>query len=149
VLRNLGPRQEPGDGSILVVDDDPALRDILSSLLAEDGWRVTTAGDGAAALAAIERERPAALVLDLMIPRLDGFEVLRALRMQPVTRDLPVVVVTAKDLTEEDRERLARSAERVILKQAVPLGELRQEIRRLLVARRALTEPVGEGSRTA
>jgi len=76
-------------------------------------------------------------VLDLMIPRVDGFEVLRTLRAQPATRDLPVIVVTAKDLTEEDRTRLARSAEQVILKQALRMDDLRTEIRGLLAAHRA------------
>jgi CheY-like chemotaxis protein len=136
VLNSLSGARRPEDASVLIVDDDPALREVLSSVLAEDGWRVATAADGAAALAAIERERPTAVVLDLMIPRVDGFEVLRALRTNPGTRDVPVIVVTAKDLTDEDGERLARSAERVIVKQATPLDSLRHEIRELLAARR-------------
>jgi signal transduction histidine kinase/DNA-binding response OmpR family regulator len=136
VLRSLDGLRPAGDGSVLIVDDDPALRDVLSSLLAEDGWRVATAADGAAALAALAHEKPTAMVLDLMLPHVDGFEVLQTLRSQPTTRDLPVIVVTAKDLTDDDRERLARNAERVILKQAMPLEGLRQEIRGLLMARR-------------
>jgi CheY-like chemotaxis protein len=76
------------------------------------------------------------MVLDLMMPRVDGFEVLNSLRMKPTTRDLPVIVVTAKDLTDDDRERLGRNAERVILKQAMPLDGLRDEIRGVLTARR-------------
>jgi CheY-like chemotaxis protein len=119
-----------------VVDDDPALRDVLGSVLAEDGWRVVTASDGGEALASVERDHPSAMVLDLMIPRVDGFEVLRTLREQPATRDLPVIVVTAKDLTEEDRKRLARGAEQVILKQALRVDDLRTEIRGLLAAQR-------------
>jgi CheY-like chemotaxis protein len=148
VLRALGGLHAGGDGSILIVDDDPALLDVLSTLLTEDGWRVATATDGEAALAAVERERPTAMVLDLMMPRVDGFQVLQALRRRPSTRELPVIVVTAKDLSDEDRERLARNAERVILKQAVPLEDLHQEIRGILSAYRvrngALSER-GEG----
>jgi CheY-like chemotaxis protein len=135
VLRGLDALKRPGEGTVLVVDDDPALRDVLSSLLAEDGWRVATASDGEAALSAVERERPTAMVLDLMMPRVDGFEVLRTLRARPATRDLPVIVVTAKDLTEDDRERLAQSAERVIVKQALRVDDLRNEIRGLLATR--------------
>jgi CheY-like chemotaxis protein len=137
VLRGLDGLRRPADGTVLVVDDDPALRDVLSSLLAEDGWRVATASDGEAALSAVERERPTAMVLDLMMPRVDGFEVLRTLREQPATRDLPVIVVTAKDLTEDDRQRLALSAERVIVKHALRVDDLRNEIRGLLSARRS------------
>src|SRR5204863_2937563 len=99
VLRGLDHLRTTADGTVLVVDDDPALRDVLSSLLAEDGWRVATAADGAAALQAIERERPTAMVLDLMMPRVDGFEVLQSVRSEPRLRDLPVLIVTAKDLT--------------------------------------------------
>jgi CheY-like chemotaxis protein len=149
VLHGLDSLKKAGDGTVLVVDDDPALRDVLSSLLAEDGWRVTTASDGEAALSAIEHERPTAMVLDLMMPRVDGFEVLRTLRARPATRDLPVIVVTAKDLTEEDRQRLAQSAERVIVKQALRVDELRSEIRGLLSARRARKGHAPEGANRA
>jgi CheY-like chemotaxis protein len=147
VLRGLDA-SAPGDGSVLVVDDDPALREVLSSLLEEDGWRVATAADGIAALEVLKHERPSALVLDLMMPGLDGFEVLRAMRGHPSTRDLPVIVITAKDLTDDDRERLSRSAQRVILKQAMPLGDLRDEIRSLL-ARRGNAEGVHHGGTRA
>jgi CheY-like chemotaxis protein len=140
VLRSLNSIRAPGDGTVLVVDDDPALRDVLSSLLAEDGWHVATAADGEAALAAIDHARPTAMVLDLMMPRCDGFEVLRALRTRPATRDLPVIVITAKELSDDDRARLARNAERVFQKQAVPLEQLRQEIRGILTERRSRGE---------
>jgi signal transduction histidine kinase/DNA-binding response OmpR family regulator len=132
-----GLERTGANGTILVVEDDPALRDVLGSVLAEDGWRVVTASDGGEALASVERDLPTAMVLDLMIPHVDGFEVLRALRARPATRDLPVIVVTAKDLTEEDRTRLARSAEQVILKQALRVDDLRTEIRGLLAVHRA------------
>ena len=73
-------------------------------------------------------------------------KVLRALREEPATRDLPVIVVTAKDLTDEDRTRLARNAQRVILKQATPLGELRQEIQSVLLARGVESNRVDDGN---
>jgi signal transduction histidine kinase/DNA-binding response OmpR family regulator len=138
LLRELRPERSDGhsDGLILVVDDDPALRDVLSSSLADDGWRAATASDGEAALAAIDRERPAAMVLDLMMPRVDGFEVLRALRRRPTMRDLPVIVVTAKDLTDEDQQRLHDDAQVVIPKQALRIEELVQEVRKALAHHR-------------
>ncbi|MDQ3812232.1 MAG: response regulator, partial [Chloroflexota bacterium] len=137
VLHRLGgPRPARESGPILVVDDDPALRDVLCSALAEDGWRTMTAADGEAALAEIERERPTAMVLDLMMPRVDGFEVLRAVREQPSLRDLPVIVVTARNLTDQDRERLANYAQGVVLKQAMRLDNLLQEIRTALARHR-------------
>jgi CheY-like chemotaxis protein len=84
----------------------------------------------------VEHDHPRAVVLDLMLPRVDGFEVLRTLRERPSTRDLPVIVLTAKELTEEDRHVLASNAERVILKQALALDDLRAEIGGLLAAHR-------------
>jgi signal transduction histidine kinase/DNA-binding response OmpR family regulator len=136
-LRSLdGLRGTGEEGLVLIVDDDAALRDVLSSLLAEDGWRVATAADGEAALSAVEQEKPTAVVLDLMMPRVDGFEVLQRLRTRATTREVPVIVVTAKELTDEDRARLALSAQRVILKQAAPLEDLREEIRGILTAQR-------------
>jgi signal transduction histidine kinase/DNA-binding response OmpR family regulator len=146
-LHGLEATRSSGDGSVLIVDDDAAVRDVLSSLLAEDGWRVATAADGEAALAAVEQEKPSAVVLDLMMPRVDGFEVLQTLRRRQSTHDLPVIVVTAKDLTDDDRERLARNAQRVIVKQAVPLEELRQEIRGILTRRTHNGLARGEGPR--
>jgi len=137
VLRELRSRRANGeDGLILVVDDDPALRDILSSSLADDGWRAATASNGEAALQALEHERPTAMVLDLMMPRVDGFEVLRTVRQRPSMRDLPVIVVTAKDLTEEDQSRLHESAQAVIVKQALRIEDLLQEIRAQLARHR-------------
>jgi CheY-like chemotaxis protein len=121
-----------GDGLILVVDDDPGMCDMLSSALSESGWRAETARDGAAALEALERERPAAVVLDLMMPRVDGFEVLRTVRQQPTLHDLPVIVITAKDLSEEDQRRLRDSAQAVIPKQALRIDDLVHEVRKAL-----------------
>ncbi len=133
VLRSLRSTRVNGeDGLILVVDDDPALRDVLSSSLTDDGWRAATASDGEAALAAIERERPTAMVLDLMMPRVDGFEVLRTVRQQPSMRDMPVIVVTAKDLTDEDQRRLRDTAQAVIPKQAMRMDDFLAEVRSTL-----------------
>jgi CheY-like chemotaxis protein len=142
ILRQLGPASGPGEPTILVVDDDPAICEVLGSSLSSDGWRVLTAGDGEAALAAVAAERPRAMVLDLMLPGVDGFDVLRSLRADPRTRDLPVIVVTARELSEPDRERLAGAAQRVVAKQALSIDELRAQVRDLLGAHRAR----GDGS---
>jgi signal transduction histidine kinase/CheY-like chemotaxis protein len=136
ILRQLGPAPEADDATILVVDDDPAVCDVLGSSLSSDGWRVLTAADGEAALATLATEHPRAMVLDLMMPRVDGFDVLRSIRADPQTRDLPVIVVTAKELTDHDRERLSGAAQRVLTKQALSIEELRGQVRDLLGAHR-------------
>jgi two-component system, OmpR family, response regulator len=90
------------DGSpvrVLVVDDEAPLADLLSMALRYEGWRVRTEGDGAGALRAAREDRPDAVVLDVMLPDMDGLEVLARLRRE--TPDVPVLFLTAKDAVEE------------------------------------------------
>ena len=91
-----------GDTSahILVVDDLPANLRLLESLLLADGHRVSIAANGEEALAAVERERPDLVLLDILMPKIDGYEVCRRLKAEPSTRLIPVVLVTG--LTETD-----------------------------------------------
>nr|WP_303395042.1 response regulator transcription factor [Micromonospora sp. NBS 11-29] len=84
---------------VLVVDDESTLTDLLSMALRYEGWRVTTAADGTAAISAARQFRPDAVVLDVMLPDLDGFQVLRRLREQ--SPSVPVLFLTARDAVEE------------------------------------------------
>jgi DNA-binding response OmpR family regulator len=89
---------------ILFVDDDPIMREFAVVHLSTDKAEVALAGDGEEALERIGAERPDLVLLDLEMPRLDGFEVLARLRADPTTRDLPVIVVTGReDVTAIDR----------------------------------------------
>jgi two-component system, OmpR family, alkaline phosphatase synthesis response regulator PhoP len=88
--------------TILVVDDEPGIVQIARDYLDRAGFRVLTAGDGAAALRLARSERPSLLVLDLMLPGLDGLDVTRALRQDPATRKLPIIMLTAR-VEEADR----------------------------------------------
>jgi DNA-binding response OmpR family regulator len=86
--------------TILVVDDEPAIVQVIRDRLEQEGYRVRTAGDGGSALAAVEEERPDLMLLDLMLPDLDGFEILRRLRGASggaAAGSLPVIVLTARD----------------------------------------------------
>lgn len=80
---------------VLVVDDEADLADLVAINLRMAGYRVATAPDGVEALAAVDGERPDLILLDVMMPRLDGWEVLAALQERPETRDIPVVMLTA------------------------------------------------------
>ena len=108
----------------LVVDDDPVTREMLRRTLARNGWTVAQAADGREALARLERATPAVVLLDLMMPGVDGFEVLEAMRRKEAWRDIPVVIITAKDLTREELARLNGCAERVFRKGAYDRAEL-------------------------
>ncbi len=117
-------------GDVLVVDDDPDLRARLRTALERNGWSVREAGDGAAALVEVERAAPHLVVLDLTMPVLDGFGFLHRLRETPGGANIPVVVLSARDVTAAERERLAE-AEKVLRKGDLSLGELTAQIRAL------------------
>ncbi|MFC7541293.1 response regulator [Siccirubricoccus deserti] len=79
---------------MLVVDDDPATRDLLARFLQREGFAVRCAADGAAGLAMARELRPTAVLLDVMMPRMDGWAVLSALKADPELAEVPVVMVT-------------------------------------------------------
>jgi len=92
---------------ILVVDDDPQFRELYRMALQFEGFAVTTAADGIAALQAIERDPPSLVILDVNMPCLDGWGVLRELGSNPRTKALPVIVVTAGDVLEATAQAAA------------------------------------------
>ena len=136
-----GTTQEPGNdgrsrgirpGYVLAVDDELDIRSVLEQTLSEGGFEVKTAAGGLEALQLVVKEPPAVILLDLMMPDLDGFEVLNQLKANPATASIPVVILTAKTLTSEDYERLRWGASRIIQKGSLPLGMLLEEVASLL-----------------
>jgi CheY-like chemotaxis protein len=103
-------------GKALLVDDDEVVRRSVRQALEPIGWQVTEAENGQIAVEAITAARPDVIILDLMMPKMDGFEFLDELRARPDWQNIPVVVITAKDLTDEDRNRLNGGVERIIQK---------------------------------
>ena len=116
---------------------EPTTRDILRRVLESDGWTVAEAADGRQALDRIADVKPQLVLLDLMMPNMDGFETVARLRSTPEWRTLPVVVLTSLDLTAEQRSHLAGSVDLVVRKGGAPLAELVPDIRRALSAARA------------
>ena len=130
VLRNLcGNRPAP---HVLVVDDDPIVRAVVSQTLERAGWSIAEAENGRIALQRVAARRPDVIVLDLVMPELNGFEFLAALRRDPAWRSVPVVVLTSMDLTAEDRRVLNGSVERILQKGALERDQLLAEIGRVL-----------------
>src|SRR5262249_992762 len=119
---------------ILIGDDDPLDRAHAGPSLALAGWTVREAGDGNEALRLVAEEPPAVILLDLMMPGTDGFQFLEELRQRPEGATVPVVVVTAKELTEEDRQRLSGGVAQVLSKGAVSRDELLARLRDYLAA---------------
>ena len=103
-------------GRALLVDDDEVVRRSVRQALEPIGWKVTEAENGQVAVDSLTAARPDVIILDLMMPKMDGFEFLDELRGRPDWQDIPVVVITAKDLTDEDRDRLNGGVERIIQK---------------------------------
>jgi PAS domain S-box-containing protein len=118
---------------ILVVEDDSTTRDLLRRLLEREGWVVVEADNGETALGRISERRPDVILLDLMMPRMDGFELIGALRSTTLWRTIPIVVLTAMDLTAADRLRLNGYVERVLQKGAYHHDELLGDVRDLVL----------------
>jgi signal transduction histidine kinase/CheY-like chemotaxis protein len=133
---------------VLLVEDDETTRTVVQHALEREGWAITPAENGRVALARLAREpRPDAILLDLLMPEMDGFEFLAEMRRHAAWRDVPVVVLTAMDLTDEDRRRLGGDVLRVIQKAACDRDELLREVGRLLAA--ALERPAPGGGSEA
>jgi len=116
----------------LVVDDEADTREILRRQLESDGWCVQLAANGRAALEMLRTRPPALILLDLMMPEMDGFQFVEELRMKPEWREIPVVVVTSKDLTPEERTWLNVHVEMVLQKGSYSSEELLRETGRLV-----------------
>ncbi len=104
--------------SVMVVEDNPENREMICRQLTKAGWRVLAAENGIEALAVMQTEVPGVILLDLMMPQMDGFEFLRQLRQHPQWRSLPVIVLTAKDLSTEERQWLDSQTQRIYQKGA-------------------------------
>jgi len=119
-----------GDGDVLVVDDDDDARQRIRTILERDGWSVAEAANGAEALERVAIAPPQLILLDLTMPVMDGFTFLHALRERLDCRDVPVVVLTARDLSAEERSRLD-GADRVLAKGETSMKALASEVNSL------------------
>jgi len=135
-------RIPPQRGRLLVVDDDVQVVDMVRQFLEGEPYEVVAAADGQEALEAISQQRPDILLLDLLMPRLDGFAVIERLRQDAQYHHLPIIVLTAKTLTAAEYARLDQSVRTVIQKQGWGRDTLRQELWGILQASRS---PILEG----
>ncbi len=119
---------------ILVVEDDRATREMLRRILEHAGWQVLEATSGRLALEQVRRQRPALILLDLILPELDGFEVMHALQASPAGQSIPIIVVTAMDLSSDVQQRLKGSVERIVQKDPLHREQLLDDVRNLVMA---------------
>ena len=116
------------DGSVLIVEDDPSTRELLCRTLAGHGYAVRQAENGLAALESIAQATPSLVLLDLLMPEMDGFDFLHALREREATRETPVIVVTSKDLSPEERRRINGDVAGVMQKGALDREALLRQV---------------------
>ena len=131
-------RYRQGTQGVLVVEDDDDTREMMVRTLGNDGWTVRAAANGRLALDRVRETVPELILLDLMMPEMDGFEFIAHLRENEAWRSIPVVVLTAKDITPEDHLRLQGNVRKVFRKASFSRDELIEEIR-------AAMEPRGSG----
>ena len=143
VLQKYGTSQSPN--LILVVEDDPNNREMLRRQLEKDNWQVIAAENGREALEAIATHPPRLIIADLMMPEMDGFELIHELRQSDRWRSIPVIVLTAKELTETDRQKLYGHVEKIFQKGSYQRQALLAEVHDLLaeaISRSKTKQPV-------
>jgi CheY-like chemotaxis protein len=126
----MAPYRVAGNGSVMVIDDDPVALSLMSATLQTIGIEAVCLQDGRQALSEIDLHRPQAIILDLMMPGFDGFEVLDALHRLPRWRYTPVFVWTSMVLTEDEYSLLSRSALGILSKGGGDLTVMLERLRR-------------------
>jgi len=117
---------------VLLVEDDKDQRERLRGWLQGEQWVVQESANGREALTRLQADKPDVILLDLMMPEMDGFAVVAALQKEPRWRDIPVIVITARDLDAKDRERLNSGVQSVLVKETFRPRELVERIRQLV-----------------
>jgi signal transduction histidine kinase/CheY-like chemotaxis protein len=121
--------REEGRHLVLVVDDQQKHRELLRRMIeSQDGYEVLEASGGQEAIDLLQQVQPHIIMLDLMMPDMDGFAVLETLKANESTRTIPIVVVTAKDLTEEERDRLNSHVSALVQKGLMEREELLKDV---------------------
>lgn len=121
--------REAGRHRVLVVDDQPEDLELLSRILEDqEGYEVITATGGLEGIHRIQEQRPDLVILDLLMPEVDGFSVLEAVKSNEATRSIPIIVVTAKDLSQEERDTLSSRVEALLQKGLCDQQELLADV---------------------
>ena len=118
--------------SIMVVEDDPGIREMLCRQLQAESWKVIEAQNGKEALLKLKTETPGLILSDLMMPEMDGFELVRRLKQDAQLKSIPVIVLTAKSITNQDRQKLNGGVSKIFEKGSYQRSVLFKEVNDLL-----------------
>jgi len=143
VMHRLGI--DPHDKPLLLVEDNPLTTDALSRMLEADGWEVRPARDGFQAMEHLQLEHPSLVLLDLMMPGMDGFQLIAEMQQNESLRDIPVLVLTAKSLTAEDQDRLTGPPVQQVLQKGACSKESLLKAVRTLAMRSVAQNEHGKG----
>ncbi len=137
--------REAGCHRVLVVDDQPEDLELLSRILEDqEGYEVITATGGLEGIHCIEEQQPDLVILDLLMPEVDGFSVLEAVKSNEATRSIPIIVVTAKDLSQEERDTLSSRVEALLQKGLYDQQELLADVATTLERLAVGSKPTGK-----
>ena len=126
--------------NVLLVDDDPIHIMAMKAVLADSGYKVTVAPGGKEAIETLKDATPCAIILDIMMPEVDGFMVLEELKKRKETRDIPVIILTAKDITDDDKKRLSGSIQDIIGKGNFAHEEVLRDLKNIMERRKSSDE---------
>jgi CheY-like chemotaxis protein len=132
---NFRRRTGQDDCRVLVVDDESSNRDLLRQILEPAGFQVTLAGGGHEALQLAASAPPDLVLLDLLMPEVSGFDVVERLRSRPATRAIPIIILTAKDLTEDDKAQLNGRVSRILARRSTGAADLLSQLQEVIVHR--------------
>jgi signal transduction histidine kinase/CheY-like chemotaxis protein len=135
-IRKHVPSQLDDDEAILLVDDDPATLELLSEILRSAGYETQSVQSGKRALEVLSSKLVSAVLLDLLMPGMDGFEVIRHVRQDAALKELPIFVMTSKSLTAEESDLLARDTQALLLKNGTWQQQLVAEVERVIQGRK-------------
>lgn len=127
------------DCNVLVVEDDNVIREMVSRTLEREGWSTEQAENGRIALDKLKTQRPSLILLDLMMPEMDGFQFIQEMRQSEDWRTIPIIVITAKELTNEDRVLLNGSVRQILQKGAYSRDQLLAQV--LALVKSTVTKP--------
>lgn len=123
------------EATILVVDDQDENVQLMADVLSSANYTTLAAHSGPEALDLLKTHTPSAILLDMLMPGMDGFEVIRRIRDNPVTARIPIMVITAMWVSDEDRQRLEREAQSIFQKGTFWIEDLLKEVARLVALR--------------
>jgi CheY-like chemotaxis protein len=130
-------------GKVLIIEDDEANRQFVRRVLHRYGWKTIEAASARDGLDKIAQETPSLIMLDLMMPEMNGFEFITQLRQQEEYRAIPIVVLTAMELSEQDRNNLSKEVARIAFKTTTSYSSLMSELTSI-VQKQELSQPPGQ-----